>query len=102
MTTDTGLNKDEDDEEDDTMQNTVVLFSNTDKFVLLQVRIFLCLDGFIGFSLPRIKGVIFVLNTSYFLSCFRICVLCVAVLEKVWRGSCWLVPSVPNVTIPTV
>lgn len=37
MTLDTGVNKEEEDEEDDTMQNTVVLFSNTDKFVLLQV-----------------------------------------------------------------
>lgn len=37
MTSDTGLSKEEEEEEDDNMQNTVVLFSNTDKFVLLQV-----------------------------------------------------------------
>lgn len=37
MTAETGLTKDEDEDEDDTMQNTVVLFSSTDKFVLLQV-----------------------------------------------------------------
>lgn len=43
MTADTGLSKEEDEEEDDTMQNTVVLFSNTDKFVLQQVRIKLSL-----------------------------------------------------------
>lgn len=43
MTADTGLNKEEDEEEDDTMQNTVVLFSNTDKFVLQQVWIYLSL-----------------------------------------------------------
>ncbi|XP_034445428.1 histone-lysine N-methyltransferase 2D isoform X4 [Hippoglossus hippoglossus] len=42
MTTDTGINKDEDEEEDDTMQNTVVLFSNTDKFVLLQDMCVVC------------------------------------------------------------
>ncbi|XP_023280928.1 histone-lysine N-methyltransferase 2D isoform X2 [Seriola lalandi dorsalis] len=42
MTTDTGINKDEEDEEDDTMQNTVVLFSNTDKFVLLQDMCVVC------------------------------------------------------------
>lgn len=39
MTADTGISKEEEDEEDDTMQNTVVLFSNTDKFVLLQVQL---------------------------------------------------------------
>ena len=40
MTAETGHNKEEGgevEEEDDAMQNTVVLFSNTDKFVLLQV-----------------------------------------------------------------
>lgn len=39
LSTDTGVSKEEgEEEEDDTMQNTVVLFSNTDKFVLLQVN----------------------------------------------------------------
>lgn len=39
LSTDTGASKEEgEEEEDDTMQNTVVLFSNTDKFVLLQVN----------------------------------------------------------------
>lgn len=40
MTTETGVSKEEEEEEeDDAMQNTVVLFSNTDKFVLLQVTL---------------------------------------------------------------
>ena len=41
MTTEPGHNKEEGgevEEEDEAMQNTVVLFSNTDKFVLLQVQ----------------------------------------------------------------
>ena len=41
MTEETGHNKEEGgevEEEDEAMQNTVVLFSNTDKFVLLQVQ----------------------------------------------------------------
>ncbi|XP_068610398.1 histone-lysine N-methyltransferase 2D [Brachionichthys hirsutus] len=42
MTADTGITKEEEDEEDDTMQNTVVLFSNTDKFVLLQDMCVVC------------------------------------------------------------
>lgn len=39
---------------------------------------------------------------SLSLLCFRICVLSVEVLEKVQKGSCWLVPSVLSVTILTV
>lgn len=40
---DTGLSKEEEEgEEDEAMQNTVVLFSNTDKFVLLQVILVSC------------------------------------------------------------
>lgn len=42
MTSDTGLSKEEEEEEDDNMQNTVVLFSNTDKFVLLQDMCVVC------------------------------------------------------------
>lgn len=37
MDTGIGLGKEDEDDEDDTMQNTVVLFSNSDKFVMLQV-----------------------------------------------------------------
>lgn len=107
MTSDTGVTKEEEEEEDDTMQNTVVLFSNTDKFVLLQVPLcfeFVLILGCLPCLIqhPKLRNTFFLLFLQFhmnFLCYFRTCALCVAVLEKVLRGSYWLAPNAPSVTI---
>lgn len=108
MTSDTGVTKEEEEEEDDTMQNTVVLFSNTDKFVLLQVQLE-CVSNYLYFGVFAMLNTAFrslkssfVFVSHFLMNClfyFRTCASCVAVLEKVLRGSYWLVHNVPSVTI---